>query len=194
MISSASEPANVEVVENIPSPKARKASVDEVEFRLKGGRVLYVPMLDIQKDVIKDIERTAHELQGRGEIIRSVGPIRGYKVHYRLYLEEKHVVAANGQAGVIRKPEADMKLEPVDDQAGETVENALMADSDMFRLLSEHPASTATVTLWVYSDSFGQFRKLRDALYKKGYLVAARPLPDGQPIGASTKGERTVGQ
>lgn len=187
-------PDNVEVVENIPSPKARKASIDEIEFRLKGGRVLYVPMLDIQKDVVRDIEQAARELQGRSEIIRSVGPLRGYKVHYRLYMEEKHVVAANGQAGVIRKPEADMQLEPVDDDAGELVEDALAHDSNMFRLLQEHPASAATVTLWVYSDSFGQFRKLRDALYKKGYLVAARPLPDGQPIGASTKGERSVGQ
>lgn len=185
---------NVEVVENFPSPKARKASVDEIEFRLKGGRLLHVPMKALQEDVMKDMENAARELQNRSEITRSVGPLRGFRVHYRLYVEDKEVVASNGQHGVLRKREADMQLEPIDDFAGEKVEDALAENSEMWRRLSEHSPSTATVTLWVYPDSFAHFRKLRDALYKAGFLVAARPLPEWQPIACSTKGGRSVAQ
>lgn len=185
---------NVEVVENLPSPKARKASVDEIEFRLKGGRLLHIPMKALQADVMKDMENSARQLRDRGEIERSVGPLRGFKIHYRIYMEEREVVAANGAQGVLRKAEADMRLEPVDDSAGEMVADALLGDSEMWRRLGESSPSTATVTLWVYPDSFGEFRKVRDALYKQGFLVAARPLPEWQPIACSTKGGRSVAQ
>jgi hypothetical protein len=190
----ANTPANIEVVENYPSPKVRKSSVDEVEFRLKGGRLMHIPMLQLQKDVLRDVERAARDLQKRDEITRSVGPLRGFKVHYRIYLEDKEVIAANGSRGVLRKPEVDMKLEPVLESGGELVDDAIAPNSELNRYLREHPAETATVTLWVYPDSFGQFRKLRDALYKQGYLVAARPLPEGELIGCSTKGSRSMGQ
>lgn len=190
----AQTPTRVEVIENHPSPKARKSSVTEIEFRLKGGRIRHVPMQAIQNEVVKDMERAVGELRNRSEITRSVGPLYGFRVHYRLYLEEKQAIAGNGTRGIIQKPEADLKLEPVDDLAGEPVEDALQPNSEMQRYLREHPPATATVTLWVYPDSFKHFRKLRDYLHQQGYLVAARPLPEGQPIGASTKGERSVGQ
>lgn len=41
---------------------------------------------------------------------------------------------------------------------------------------SRVPAETV-VTAWVYPDSFGEFRKLKTALYREGFLAAARPLP-----------------
>ncbi len=41
---------------------------------------------------------------------------------------------------------------------------------------SRVPAETV-VTVWVYPDSFGEFRKLKSALYREGFLAAARPLP-----------------
>lgn len=186
--------ANIEVVENLPSPKARKSSVDEIEFRLKGGRLLHIPMRALQEDVMKDLENAARELQNRSEVTRSVGPLRGFRVHYRLYVEDKEVVSGNGARGVLRKREADMQLEPVDESAGELVADALASDSEMWRRVRESSPSTATVTLWVYPDSYGHFRKLRDALYKEGYLVAARPLPEWQPIAASTKGAKSIAQ
>jgi hypothetical protein len=186
--------ANVEVVENIPSPKAKKANVEEIQFRLKAGRILYVPLDDIVKDVMKDLERAAHEVDQRQEIVRHAGPIRGFRVRYRVYLEGKDVVAVNGTRGVMMRREADLQVEPVDEQGGELAEEALSPQSEMSRRLLEHSAKSATITLWVYPDSFPEFRKLRDALYKQGYLVAARPLPMDAPIGASTKGERSIGQ
>jgi hypothetical protein len=184
-------PTNVEVVENLPSPKVQKASVDEVHFQLKNGRLLYIPMMEIQKDAVKDIERAAHSYE---ETTRSMGPLHGFRIHYRIYTDGKEVVDSNGARGVMTRRELDMQLEPVDELMGEPVAEALQANSDLFRRLRDHPSTTATVTLWVYPDSFGHFRKLRDALYKQGYLVAARPMPEGEPIGCSTKGNRSIGQ
>ena len=48
-----------------------------------------------------------------------------------------------------------------------------------------------TVTIWVYPDSFDDFRTLKAELFKLGYLTAARPLPAGHPIGGSPDGSRS---
>ena len=50
------------------------------------------------------------------------------------------------------------------------------------------------MTLWVYPDSFTLFRKLREDLQARGYLVAARPLPDGMAIRGSPAGSLSAGQ
>jgi hypothetical protein len=51
-----------------------------------------------------------------------------------------------------------------------------------------------SITLWVYADSYPLFRKLREDLHARGFLVAARPLPDGIPIRGSPAGSLSAGQ
>jgi hypothetical protein len=51
-----------------------------------------------------------------------------------------------------------------------------------------------TVTFWTYPDSFAAYRKLRELLYERGYTVAGRPLPMGQPISGSPYGSKTAAQ
>ena len=57
--------------------------------------------------------------------------------------------------------------------------------------ISAFPTKTTTVTLWVYPDSFDEFRQVKADLFKLGYLVAGRPMPDGTPIGGSPDGSRS---
>jgi hypothetical protein len=58
----------------------------------------------------------------------------------------------------------------------------------MRSILAGYDPNQTTVTVWVYPDSFAQFRTLKEELYKRGYLTASRPMPDGQPISGSPQG------
>jgi hypothetical protein len=52
----------------------------------------------------------------------------------------------------------------------------------------------ASLTFWVYPDSFHAYRILQAACQAEGFIVAARPLPDGIPIAGSPDGTRSAGQ
>jgi len=79
----------------------------------------------------------------------------------------------------------------VDNPLGETVEQALRPGSQFRGRLSAPQAKGATVTLWVYPDSFEEFRAVKQELFKLGFLTAGRPLPAGHPIGGSPEGTRS---
>ena len=51
-----------------------------------------------------------------------------------------------------------------------------------------------TITVWVYPESFGEFRKLKERLFQEGFLCAARPLPENMRIGASPRGSSSAAQ
>ncbi len=53
---------------------------------------------------------------------------------------------------------------------------------------------TTAVTFWVYPDSFPLYRRLRDLLHERDFVVAGRPLPEGMPIGSSRHGTASRGQ
>ena len=54
--------------------------------------------------------------------------------------------------------------------------------------------SRTTITIWVYPNSFEQFRQLKAELFKLGYLTAGRPLPEDFPIGGSPDGTRSAAE
>jgi hypothetical protein len=62
----------------------------------------------------------------------------------------------------------------------------------MRSVLAGFDPNQATVTVWVYPDSFEPFRVLKEELYKLGYLTASRPMPQGQPITGSPQGSRSA--
>jgi hypothetical protein len=64
----------------------------------------------------------------------------------------------------------------------------------MRTILAAFDPRQATVTVWVYPDSFDQFRQIKEELYKLGFLTASRPLPDGQPITGAPQGTRSAAQ
>jgi hypothetical protein len=79
----------------------------------------------------------------------------------------------------------------VSSQLGEPIDAALKPGSNFRRSLEMLSPRTYTITVWSYPDSFGEFRKLQQDLYALGYSVAARPLPEGAPIGASPHGTKS---
>src|SRR4029077_3093724 len=86
------------------------------------------------------------------------------------------------------------QLIPEFDGRGESYDAAMQPISEFARAIHrQHPAHV-TITMWVYPDGFGLFRKLRDDLHARGFLVAARPLPEGMTIKGSPSGSLSAGQ
>jgi len=86
------------------------------------------------------------------------------------------------------------ELIPVSGQLGETLEEAIQNDSTFRSRLSLLSPRDYTLTLWVYNDSFEEFRALRKELYHLGYSIAGRPLPEGVPIGGSPHGTKSAAE
>jgi hypothetical protein len=62
------------------------------------------------------------------------------------------------------------------------------------RQLRELNSQDTTITVWTYPDSYPEFRQLKEHLYQRGFLSAARPLPHGHPIGGSPHGSKSAAQ
>ncbi len=86
------------------------------------------------------------------------------------------------------------ELIPEFEGRGETYEATLKPISDYARAISRLNPARATITMWIYPDGFALFRKLRDNLHERGFLVAARPLPEGMAIRGSPGGSLSAGQ
>jgi hypothetical protein len=74
------------------------------------------------------------------------------------------------------------------------VGQALSPGSELFSRLKAFKPQSTTVTVWVYPDSFDDFRSIKAELFKRGYLTAARPMPEGHPIGGSPDGSRSAAE
>ena len=85
------------------------------------------------------------------------------------------------------------KVVPEPGLVSEPVETALRGDSRFLTAL-RLADSDATLTFWVYPDSFDAYRKLQEAAHAAGLAVAARPLPAGVPIAGSPNGSRSSSQ
>jgi hypothetical protein len=85
------------------------------------------------------------------------------------------------------------ELEP---QSGAVIESAdeALARGSRFRRALDSASPTATLTLWVYPDSFDLCRRLTEHVRSAGFEVASRPLPFGVPIAGSPDGSKSVAQ
>ena len=88
----------------------------------------------------------------------------------------------------------EIYLLDAEENLGEPADQALKPTSLFRSRLSGHDPKRSTVTIWVYQDSFDQFRQLKTELFKMGFLTAARPMPMGVPIGASPEGNRSTAE
>src|SRR4029077_16453539 len=73
-------------------------------------------------------------------------------------------------------------LTPVDDNLGETIDEALQPESQFHLIITGRKAKDATITLWTYPGSFDEFRRLKKELYRLGFPIAPRPLPPGGAV------------
>jgi hypothetical protein len=185
---------DVEVLEHHLTPVARMVTQREVHFRLADGKVSYVPIEELAALVQQDIQRQRDLLIKLRYYNGSVGPEEGYRMQYVVQQQDMSLLdeLRVGGANVVRVGVTQWLLEPQPGLDGETADEALQDGSRFLRILRRHPG--ATLTFWVYPDSFETHQALNSFVREAGFEVAARPLPEGVPIAGSPNGSRSVAQ
>jgi hypothetical protein len=179
------------VLEHLPTPMARTVFGTEVHFRLLGGRLAYVPWQEMLERMKADAPQHIQKLKSAPRVELSLPAIEGFGARYIL-----RKVDAQMQTRVGTATHSAVELEQVyfvdaESNIGQPVAVALQPNSSFRSRLSEHKPQATTVTIWVYPDSFDDFRTIKAELFKLGYLTAARPLPAGYPISGGPEGSRS---
>lgn len=197
----------IKQVESKPAPKkelryrtpvSRSVQADEIFFECQNGRVTFIDLPAFLQEIQAGLEGKAEALRTSWKLEETTHTVGAFRLRY--------VIARNMSAadafGDDAKPRngsnfrfglSEWSVEPMAPIRGETLESALAAGSD-FRRVVDALDSTTVITFWVYSDSFGLYRQLRDYLYDRGLEVAGRPLTMGAPIAASRQGTASRGQ
>lgn len=170
------------VLEHLPTPMARTVFNKELHIQLRKGRITIIPW-DRLIQALRDQVPLAIQRKSTGQDFEdTLGPIGGYIMRYRM----KRVTGGF---------ELDrFELEETPTITTESLPEALQLGGRLRLELSSRNAAETVVTVWVYPDSFAEFRALKAELFDRGFLSAARPLPAGMPIGASPQGTRSSAQ
>ena len=188
------KPRRVLTLEHRPTPMAQTVFGEELHFRLKQGRLSVVPLQSLVDSIEQDFKRMAGTGAREGTREGVVGPFRDYTASYQIRTS-RAVVSRGGTASTgIRVELVGLVVEPSREPLGETFPDALLDSSQLaYELAGRDPRAT-TITVWVYPDSFIEFRRLKEHLFAKGFATAARPLPEGRPITGSPQGSRSTAQ
>ncbi len=179
------------VLQHLPTPMAKTVFGTEVHFRLLGGRLTYVPWDEMIAALKADAPNHIHKLRDAPRAEMSLPVIAGFGARYVLQRAETEVQT---RIGVATQSKIELeKIYFVDAEAnlGVPLADALKTGSQFRSQLAGQRPQQSTVTIWVYPDSFDQFRELKAELFKQGFLTAGRPLPAGHPIGGSPDGSRS---
>jgi len=178
-------PATTQEVLAYPTPIGRTVTGEELHFRVSGGRVAYIPLDELFGLAKQQTQRRSGSLAEMASRVESVGPAQGFRLDYVI---EAKVDQARGQV-LIRSRE--WVVRPDSEPVGERVDEAL-AEHSRFRSVLAAARPETTVTFWCYPDSFAAYRQLRAEMHRLAVPTAARPLPEGAPIGGSTEGSKSV--
>lgn len=178
----AEAPEKTVQVTNYATPISRTVEGKESHFQLRGGLIAHVPMDDFVERIPNELKQQAWKLRQMPEVTSTLGPIDGFRM--------KYLIVRDGN--LIRLQQ--FELIPVSDSLGESLESALSREGEFSRIIAGLNRRRTTVTLWVYPDSFSEFRALKDHLHKLGFAAAGRPLPEGYPIGGSVYGSRSAAE
>jgi len=180
-------PPTTQEVLAYPTPIGRTVNGDEIHFRVADGRVAYIPLDELFSLAKQQTQRRGPSLVSTAARVESVGPAQGFRLDYVI---EAKIDQTRGQV-LIRSRE--WVVRPDGEPVGEPVEEALEAQS-RFRSALANVKPETTVTFWCYPDSFAAVRRLREEMHRLAIPTAARPLPEGAPIGGSVEGSKSVAQ
>ncbi len=182
------------IVEHLPTPMAKTVFGREVHVRLLNGRLTVLPWEELVNKLKEDAPQKVFRLRDATQVTETLGPIDGFWLRYTLKRVEKQVRTNVGMAVQSRIELDRFVIIPVAENLGELLETALGDGSPFRATLHDFDPSRTTVSVWVYPDSFQHFGQLKHTLYNLGFLAAARPLPEGHPIGGSPDGTRSAAQ
>jgi hypothetical protein len=176
------------------NPVAKPAGGEEYHFEVRRNRVAFI---DLQRliELVKADAQVRIRLSDRQRLIESqVGPVGAFALQYVLGRSLPGTIDELIERRSVSFDLRGWEIVPEFEGRGETYEMARKPISEFTRAVNRLNPSRATVTMWVYPDGFALYRKLRDDLHARGYLVAARPLPEGAAIRGSPAGSLSAGQ
>ncbi|MCH2115536.1 MAG: hypothetical protein MK171_11580 [Pirellulales bacterium] len=190
-----STPSTVEV-ESVPTPLAKEVDGEAIHLRLRHGLVSVVPFRQLQNEVenhLGDMRRRLHTREGIQDVF---GPIDGYRLKFVVQKSRPPDAVSGPLMGQLERSryvyEGDFL--PNSEKIGQNVEQALMPGAALHSHLLDNRRTRAPVVVWLYIDSFDEFRILKSALWKMSYAVAIRPLQPGTAIRVSSRGTRASAQ
>ncbi len=188
-------PPQAAEIESFTTPLGRTVDGREVHFQLNHGRIAYVPLNELMANAVTDLKRKGHRIsEQQPELTDNVAPEQGYRLTYTFRLRPPTMDEIRESGSQRPKIEDHFVFTPVADNLGETIDEALRPGSQFHQALTDRRAKDATVTLWTYPDCFDDFRRVKKELYRLGFPVAARPLPDGVPISGSSSGSKSTAE
>jgi hypothetical protein len=175
------------------NPVAKPAGGDEFHFEVRHNRVTFID-LERLLNLVKNDAQLRVRLAVNARVIEShVGPVGSFAMDYVLRRSPLGVDDLIERRG-FRFDLGGWELIPEYEGRGETYETTRQPFSEFARTINRLNSEHATITMWVYPDGFALYRVLRDDLHARGFLVAARPLPEGMPIKGSPAGSLSAGQ
>ena len=180
------------------TPVSRPVHSEEWHFECYQGRVAFVDVSTMLEDVRSRLHDKGEELKTQWHASDVTETIGAFRMHYVLERQRDGVESAFSLAPAGRASFgyglSEWVIEPMAPVRGETLQAALAARSEFRHVADGLSPALATVTFWVYPDSFAVYRQLRDYLADRDIAVAGRPLPEGTPITCSRHGSVSLGQ
>lgn len=177
------------------TPVGKVVQGAELHFLLSRNRITVVPVDSLTEKLKEELMKKKSQLIRGQTRVGTVGPVRGFVMEY---VVEREAISLREElqlgTAVVRLGISEWRMLPQPSAVYESADEALLPRSRFLDALrSAGPG--ATLTFWVYPDSFTLFRELQDFAHDNGFDVAGRPLPVGIPItGSSSGGSKSVAQ
>ena len=178
------------------TPVGQAVDGSELHFRLSKDRVSKVPIDGLIEEVKEKLQNSGVWISNFDRQEGRVGPLEGYTLKYgveRVAVNSLDGFNGRGSSTMIRLSVTEFTIEPTSGLKEESVRDALARGGSIIRAIQENPPD-ATLTIWVYPESFGSYRTIAEFAQRNGIKIAGRPLPKGMPISGSPNGSQSVGQ
>lgn len=181
-----------EVIEHYPTPIAKTVFTEEIHFRLRNGRLAWVPMNELVESMKLEWREKALKLETADETTETVGPMGEFRLQYMLRVEETE----NPATGRVERTPRFMRfvMVPVAEPIGEPASDAFAEGSILRSRIDFADPERTTVSIWVYPDSFAEFNDIKNWLYERGFKTACWPLSADSPISGGPSGYRSTAQ
>ncbi|MCA9039369.1 MAG: hypothetical protein KDA65_03375 [Planctomycetaceae bacterium] len=176
------------------TPVSKQTSGKEIHFQIKNNQISVLPIEELIAEMKEEIPQNLNWLVKFNEYNGEVGPIRGFRMTYKVAREALSTLEQLQQGhGMMKVGVQRWELVQEELLLAETYETALEPNSS-FQAALMQANSESTLTFWVYPDSFETFQKIKEVVHQNGFLVAARPIPFGAPIAGSPNGTHSASQ
>jgi hypothetical protein len=173
---------------------ARPTDGAEYHFEVRRNRITFLD-LDRLVEMVKTDARIRLRAGGnRGRLAATVGPVGAFSLHYEMGRTLPDAIAEIVESRNATYDLLGWEVIPEGENRGEPYSTTLANSSEYARAIHRLSPGHDTITMWIYPDGFALYRQLRDDLHARGFLVAARPLPEGTSIRGSPVGSLSAGQ